>query len=366
MYGRQPLYLGTYLVLTIFNAGAAGSPNIYTLIVLRFLAGAFGSSPLTNAGGVIADLFPAKERGLAMSVFAVAPFLGPVIGPVVGGFIGQTIGWRWIMGTMAIVSHHSSSVEPTLTFPLQFTGVLWIIGAIAVPETYPPAILRARAQKLGLLTGQIYRSRGDAEHGEAHLTQTYKIALSRPWILLLREPIVLLLSLYMAIIYGTLYMLFAAFPIVFQQERGWSPGIGGSSFTGIAVGMVVAVAYSILDNRRYVKIDDMYQGLAPPESRLPPCMVGAIAIPIGLFWFAWTSHSTIHWMVSIAAGAPFGFGVVLVFLSIMNYLIDSYTVFAASALAANTVLRSLFGAAFPLFASDMFERLGQLCSGNSM
>lgn len=94
LYGRQILFVGTYAALTAFNAGAAGSKNISTLIILRFFAGAFGSSPLTNAGGVIADMFPAKERGLGMSVFAAAPFLGPTIGPIVGGFVGETVGWR--------------------------------------------------------------------------------------------------------------------------------------------------------------------------------------------------------------------------------------------------------------------------------
>ena len=80
LYGRQYLFAGTYAVLTIFNAGAAGANSIATLIVLRFLAGTFGASPLTNAGGVIADMFQANQRGLGMSIFAAAPFLGPVIG----------------------------------------------------------------------------------------------------------------------------------------------------------------------------------------------------------------------------------------------------------------------------------------------
>lgn len=79
LYGRQVLFFGTYAMLTAFNAAAAGSPNITALIVLRFFAGAFGSSPLTNAGGVIADMFPASQRGLAMSVFALCPFLGPTV-----------------------------------------------------------------------------------------------------------------------------------------------------------------------------------------------------------------------------------------------------------------------------------------------
>ncbi|KAK5741322.1 MFS siderochrome iron transporter 1 [Elasticomyces elasticus] len=341
LFGRQVLYVTTYGALTAFNAGAAGSQNIGTLIVLRFLAGAFGSSPLTNAGGVIADMFAAKQRGLAMALFAAAPFMGPVLGPIVGGFVGQTIGWRWVEGVMAI-----------------FTGVLWILGAIFIPETYPPVILRKRAAKLSKMTGKVYRSQGDVDQGPTTFSHVFKTSLSRPWILLFREPIVFLLSIYMAIIYGTLYMLFGAFPVVYQDGRGWSPGIGGLAFLGVAVGMIIAVAYSVWDNKRYSRISDEYKGFAPPEARLPITMIGGIAIPIGLIWFAWTNSPSIHWMASIAAGVPFGFGMVMVFLGIMNYLIDAYTIFAASVLAANSVLRSIFGAVFPLFTQQMYANLG--------
>lgn len=341
LYGRQIPYIITYGALTAFNAGAAGAQNIETLLVLRFLAGAFGSSPLTNAGGVIADMFPAKERGLAMSIFAAAPFMGPVLGPIVGGFVGETIGWRWIEGLMAI-----------------FTGALWIAGTFLIPETYPPVLLRARAKKLSKTTGKAYKSRGDADQGPTTFSHVFKTSLLRPWVLLFLEPIVLLLSIYMAIIYGTLYMLFAAFPIVYQEERGWSPGIGGLAFLGVAVGMILAVVYSAVDNKRYAKVSDKYQGFAPPETRLPPTQIGGVCATVGLFWFAWTNYPSIHWMASISAGVPFGFGMVLVFLGIMNYLIDSYTIFAASVLAANAVLRSLFGFAFPLFTTQMYSALG--------
>lgn len=73
LFGRQIVFFGTYALLTVFNAAATGSQNIWTLLILRFLAGAFGSSPLTNAGGVIADMFNAEQRGLALSIFAAAP-----------------------------------------------------------------------------------------------------------------------------------------------------------------------------------------------------------------------------------------------------------------------------------------------------
>lgn len=153
-------------------------------------------------------------------------------------------------------------------------------------------------------------------------------------------------------------MLFGAFPIVFQLNRGWSEGIGGLAFLGVAVGMIIAVMLGPFVNKRYMKIAAEHGGIAPPEARLHSAVAGAFAIPIGLFWFAWTNSPSILWLSPIAAGVPFGFGMVVIFMSITNYLIDSYTIFAASALAANSVLRSLFGFAFPLFTTNMYENLG--------
>ena len=341
LYGRQLLFIGTYIMLTAFNAGAAGVKSIAGLLVLRFLAGTFGASPLTNAGGVIADMFPANQRGLGMSVFAAAPFLGPVIGPIVGGFAGESIGWRWVEGIMAI-----------------FTGVLCIIGTLLIPETYSPVILGRRAKALAKRTGKVYISDMEKKQGKTTPKAAFQKAMIRPWALLFTEPIVLLLSIYMAIIYGTLYMLFGAFPIVFQEVRGWSQGVGGLAFLGVAIGILIGVGYSIIDNKRYARVEKEHGGEAPPETRLPPAIVASFFLPIGIFWFAWTNFPSIHWIVCIIGTIPFGAGMVLVFLALMNYLIDAYTIYAASVLAANSVLRSIFGATFPLFTTYMYSGLG--------
>lgn len=193
---------------------------------MRFFAGAFGSSPFTNAGGVIADVFPASERGLAMAIFALCPSLGPTIGPIVGGFLGQSQGWKWVEGLMAILS-----------------GVLWIIVSLTVPETYAPVLLHRRAAKLSQMSGKVYRTRIEIEAGSISLTKAFNAALSRPFLLLFREPIIFLLSIYMAIIYGTLYLLFGAYPIVYQQHRHWSEGTGGLAFLGVGLGMVLAIPF---------------------------------------------------------------------------------------------------------------------------
>lgn len=338
--GRQYPFILSFGAMAVLLAGCAASPNIECLIVLRFFAGAFGSAPLTNAGGVISDMFPARQRALALSLFAAGPFMGPALGPIIGGFLGMAAGWRWVEGFLAALA-----------------GFSWLTMALFVPETYAPILLRRRAERLSRLTGKVYLARLDIGH-RASLGEVLGKSLSRPWILLFREPIVLLLSIYIALIYGALFMTFGAFPIVYQEGRGWNEGVGGLSFLGIMVGMILASIYTVYDNQRYLKVYDKHNGFAPPESRLPPVILASITIPAGLFWFAWTNSPSIHWIASIAACVPFGFGVILVYLGILSYLIDSYTIFTASVLAANSVMRSGFGAIFPLFTTYMYEGLG--------
>jgi multidrug resistance protein len=341
VYGRQIVFAISYGAFTALNAGAIGSKNIATLLILRFFAGAFGSSPLTNAGGQIADMFSASERGLAMGLFALAPFLGPTLGPIAGGFLGQSKGWQWIEALMAM-----------------FSGVVWILGLAFVPETYAPVLLGSRARKLSLMTGKVFRTRVEAA-GQGPSRLSLSAVIFRPWLLLLKEPIVSILSIYMAIIYGTLYMLFGAFPICFEELRGWDEGTSGLAFLGVAVGMIFAITLVPLGNRAYLRaVAADHSGIVPPEVRLKSAMVGAVTVPIGLFWFAWTNEKSIHWISSIMAGAPFGFGMVVIFLAVTSYLIDAYTIFAASVLAANSLLRSLFGFAFPLFTQYMYRGLG--------
>ena len=122
--------------------------------------------------------------------------------------------------------------------------------------------------------------------------------------------------------------------------------------------MMVGVTYAMFDNKRYLRVAAKHGGNAPPEARLPPAIVGSILLPVGLFWFAWTNGNSVHWIVPIIGSGIFSAGLVLVFLCLLTYLLDSYTVFAASVLAANAVLRSLFGAAFPLFTTFMYKDLG--------
>jgi hypothetical protein len=199
----------------------------------------------------------------------------------------------------------------------------------------------------------VYRFRADAKR-PLQLGPVFKTSLVRPWKFLIYEPIVIILTIYTALIYGVLYLNFAAYPIVFQRGHGWNTGIGGLAFLGILVGTVLSVIISVVwINPQYLKTAKKRGGRAIPEDRLPPAIWAGFLIVVGLAGFAATDGPTTHWIAPIIFGVPFGTGVIIVFLSVLGYLVDSYTIYAASVLAANSVLRSLFGAAFPLFTRQM-------------
>ena len=265
---------------------------------------------------------------MPLALFSAASFLGPVIAPTVGGFISDYTSWEWNFWLVLI-----------------FSTSIYIAMVLYLPETYQPKILHDKYRRQGITV-----QRKD-------LKKELYINLTRPWLMLCTEPILCSLSLYMALIYGVLYLDFTAYPIVYQQSRGWSIGISGLSFLGIAVGMAVATASSPYINRVHGYYVSKF-GAPQPEARLPHLIILAWLIPVGLFWFAWTALPPIHWMSGIAAGIPFGLGIVPLFLGITSYLIDCYGQYSASALAANAVLRSLFGAVFPLFAKQMYGKLG--------
>jgi MFS family permease len=338
LYGRQMVFIVALGVMTAFVGATAGANNMASVLIFRFLTAVFGAAPLTNAGGAIADLFPVSQRGFAMSIFATAPFMGPTLGPIMGGFVTITVGWRWVQGVCCI-----------------FMGVIWIVGMGLLPETYGPVLLQRIAQRLSKKTGKVHISALEKDNGGVRLSEVFGKVLKRPWALLFWEPMVLISSIYMSILYGTLYMFFPAFPIVYEQLRGWNAGIGSLPFLGLAVGMLLGLIYTIVDDElRYRKLGNK----TTPESRLPPAMVGAIALPIGMFSFAWTNSPSIHWSASVILSAPFGFGTVLVFIALFNYQLDSYTIYAASVLAAGAMLRAFVGGAFPLFTTYMFQNLG--------
>ncbi|KAI9702586.1 MAG: Citrinin biosynthesis cluster MFS transporter mrr1 [Candelina mexicana] len=341
LYGRTlPLYLG-FVVFIIMQVPVAVAQNIETIMLCRFLGGAFGSAPLAVVGGALADFWGPVDRGIAVCIFAAATFIGPVAGPIMGGFITKSyLGWRWTAYITLIMGSFFCS-----------------IALLVIPETYGPVLLQRRAKKIRFETKNwAIHARADENKVDFHnIAVRY---LLRPFTMLVLEPILVLVTIYMALIYGILYLFFEAYPISFQEERKWNEGVGALPFISILIGVVLGgTVIGIITKTRFARKMKKH-GKVVPEERLPPMIIGAAVLPIGLFWFAWTSNPNIHWAPQVIAGVPIGMGILMIFLQGLNYLIDVYMMHANSAIAANTFLRSFAGAGFPLFATAMYRKLG--------
>ncbi|KAI9741559.1 MAG: hypothetical protein M1818_004365 [Claussenomyces sp. TS43310] len=338
--GRRIIYATTLLLAVIFIIPCAVAPNIGTLIVCRAIDGIAFSAPMTLVGGTLADLWRTEERGVPMAAFSAAPFLGPAIGPLIGGFLSDAAGWRWLYWLQLI-----------------FAGVAYILITFTVPETYAPTILSKRAKKLRKETNSDEHVT-EQDLDLRPLSERLRIFLVRPFQLLFGELIVFLISLYMSVLYGLLYMFFVAFPVVYQEGKGYSASSTGLMFIPLAVGVLLSAVCAPLVNSHYLKLSAKYDGKPPAEIRLIPMMISCWCIPIGVFIFGWTSYPRLHWAGPAFGGFPVGFGFIFLYNSANNYLVDSYQHQAASALAAKTCIRSFWGAGVVLFTTQMYHRLG--------
>lgn len=341
--GRRRVFTASLLIYTCWNVGCALAPNTGALLALRFLAGTAAAAPLSNSGGLMADLWKTRVRGIATGLYACAPFTGPALGPIVSGFIQNSgASFRWAFWVCAI-----------------FSGVCWLLVVLTLPETFAPVLLKRKAEHLRHQTGNT-RYRAPLEQVKLTPSSLMRTVLMKPLILSVQEPMLLASILFMAFLYGVVYLLFEALPIVFQDGYGFSAGIVGLMFIPFAVGAFGGVLFYIaFFFPRYArKIEKAPNNQLAPEERLPMAMLGAPVLTIGFFWFAWTSDPSISFWAPMLSTALLGFGIFFVFQGLFNFMIDAYTVNAASALAAGVIVRSCFGAAFPLFARQMYSRLG--------
>ncbi|KAH9211816.1 MFS transporter [Leptodontidium sp. 2 PMI_412] len=339
-YGRRWIFYISFTLYLIFNFLCAFANNFGALLVGRFLTGTMASAPLSNAPGVLADIWGPVERGNAMALFSMMTFIGPALGPVIGGFLELKEDWRWIFYVM-----------------LWFAGITEVL-MFTIPETLGPIVLLNKARRLRKLKIPGYENiQAPIEVTDRSLLALYRVALTRPWKILV-DPISLAVAVYLSVVYALLYMLFTIYPIVFQQKRGWNSGVGELPLIGTAIGAAIGgsiiFAVSVRDRK---KLEAGHKGV--PEDRLPVAMLGGVMFPITMFWFAWSGqYNSVHWIVPTLAGVFLGTSILLIFVAYLNYITDSYLMYAASALAANTVCRSAAGAAAPLFTEQMFTALG--------
>jgi len=340
-YGRRPVNIYPFFIYACFQIGAALAQNTVQILLFRFLGGVFAAAPLTNSGAVISDIWDAETRGKAIALFTLAPFAGPAIGPTVAGFVGENTSWRWVFWILAI-----------------FAFLCWILIIFTLPETYVPVLLAKKAERLRKETGDL-RYYAPMEKQKLTLTQRLEHVLAKPFLILVREPMLIAITAYMSFVYGCLYLLFQAYPIVFGEGHHLSAGSSGLMFLPIPIGGALSVTlYVWIYNPRYRReAQRLAPEPVPPEFRLEIAMISGPLFAISFFWFAWSSPPHISFWAPMMSGLLMGFSISLIFLGLFNYLIDVYLYVAASALAGTTVVRSLCGAAFPLFAGNMYRNL---------
>ncbi|KAF8078744.1 major facilitator superfamily domain-containing protein [Lyophyllum atratum] len=341
-YGRRPVFIYTFIVYTVFQIAAAVARNTASLLVFRFLGGVFAAAPLTNSGALISDIWDAKTRGKALAIFTVAPFAGPALGPTAAGFLGEHTTWRWLFWLLAI-----------------FAGLCWIMIVLTIPETYSPVLLVRKAQRKRIETkdDSFY---APMEKDVMTVMQRAEHVLARPFVIFFQEPMLIALTTYISFVYGCTYLLFQAYPVVFTQGHHFSAGVSSLMFLPIPIGGTVAViSYVLVFNPGYEReVERCAPEPVPPEFRLGIALIAGPLFAASFFWFAWTSPSDISFWVPMTSGLLMGFSSSWIFLGLLNYIVDAYISVAASALASNTVIRSLCGAAFPLFTTKMYASLG--------
>lgn len=284
----------------MFLIPSAAAQNIQTMLIGRFFQGLAGSAFLSVAAGSVADLFLPNQIQGPMMYYSLHPFLGPVLGPGIGGFINQFTSWRWSFYVLII-----------------WTAIN-LICVIFTPETFHPVLLARKAEALRKSTGDTnYHSASELAMAQKTVASAILQSLYRPFQLLFLDPMCFLLCLYSALLLGILYLFFGAFPLVFRTNHGFVLWQTGLTFVGFIVGMTISVATNFLWHRNYLRLVASSRKNATkgeemkkpdPEFRLPPAILGGVFIPISLFWFGWTTYSSVHWIVPIVSSIFFGWG----------------------------------------------------------
>lgn len=275
-----------------------------------------------------------------MAIFMASTTFGPILGPPVSGYIA-TLGWRWAFWILCILA-----------------GATWPV-LLLMPETYAPVILKRRAVQLRKETGDDSII-APIELEKTDLNHIITVVLTRPIRMICFEPLVLFTCLYLAYVYGVFYIFLQSYPIVFTGIYGFSAGEQGLTFLPIGIGALISAGFYLTWDSILRRAQQQGKPWSQKEEmrRLPLACIAGPFLVLSLFWAGWTAKRDIHWIVPTLSGIPFGMGYLCLFMAMLNYLVDAYDIFAASAMAASSFSRSLCGAVLPFATRPMYNKLG--------
>ncbi|KAL2379139.1 hypothetical protein RJ035_007222, partial [Blastomyces gilchristii] len=357
--GRRPMLVGSGILLSVTQLGCAVTDSFAGMLLARFFLGVGGSTYSSIIGGVLSDIYVTEERNKPMALFSGAVLVGTGLGPMISSFMVHHISWRWVYYMQAILS-----------------AVVTVAVMMFFNETRGNVLLSRKAQVLnkwyekledagyvgvdmpvegGNRQSQRIRWKVKSDEERESIVKMVTISLYRPFHLLFTEPVIFFFSLWVSFSWAVLYLQFGAIPLVFQNNHGFNLQQSGAVFASICIGGILATLLSIWQEkyvRRLGKIS------STPEGRLYFVCIESILMPAGIFWFGWTSFSSIHWVVPCFAIGCATIGIFSIYLAVFNYLADTYHRYASSALAAQSCCRNLLGGIFPLVVRAMYVNLG--------
>ncbi|KAJ8110966.1 hypothetical protein OPT61_g6327 [Boeremia exigua] len=342
VWGRQRLLLITFVAYTGFTIGCCLAPNWTTLLVFRLLTGIAGSAPLAIVPGIIADMYrDSVARGRAVSIFMVMVVVAPLVAPAMSGAL-STISWRWIFWAALILA------GATL-IPLGF-----------LPETHKPTILSIHRRNMTTQQRNRVELHTTTKKENPGWRDIFTVVLIRPLKMLTTELIAAAACFYLAVIYAVFYMYFQVYPLIFKDIYKMDPRSSGLMFFPIGIGACFSLAVSYFFDRYFKRAQMEGRAWTKREGsrRLPLACVGGPLMAVSMFWLGWTANNSIPWPVPFVSGFLFGLGDLLIFTTLLNYLADSYGMFAASAMAASSSTRSIVGAVLPFASFPMYDSLG--------
>ncbi|PPQ81816.1 hypothetical protein CVT25_013652 [Psilocybe cyanescens] len=343
IFGRTRVLQSSYLFYLAWNTGCGFSTSKTQLLVFRFLAGLGGAAPLSIGGGVLGDIWLPEERGKAIAVYSLAPLLGPAIGPV-----------NLAMGFLVNKFSRCRSANNWSILPSRMYAS---VSSVDCGQFLNP--LKNERNALRIELSLLYSA-----NDRLRWKNIFRTALTRPFRLFAYESIVQILGIYMAFVYGIFYKHVHYYaPIIFSSIYNEGPGTGGLHYIALGLGLTLSSQASArYIDRIYIHFKNKNNGVGEPEFRLPTIILGSMLVPFGLLLSGWSAQKKIHWIavdIKIWKGNLFvGAGSNLVFQGVQTYVVDTFTLHAASALAAVNTLRSLAGFGFPLFSPAMYAKIG--------
>ncbi|KAI2680849.1 hypothetical protein CBS147355_3829 [Penicillium roqueforti] len=340
--GRNPVYIVTMFLFVIISIPTAFVGNFAGLMVLRFLQGFFGSPCLASGGASIGDMYSLMSLPYAMMAWVSAAYCGPALGPLLSGFAVPAKGWRW-----------------SLFESIWASAPVFILMFISLPETSSATILLRRAGRLRKIhNNSRFMSQSELNQRNMHISDIAIDALIKPLEITIKDPAVLFVQIYTAIIYGIYYSFFEVFPLVYPADYNMNLGQIGLVFLCIMVSCIIGIAAYASYIHFWMHRRIRRSGFPVNEALLIPALPASFGPLIGLFLFAWTARASIHWIVPTIGITIYGATVFVVMQCIFMYIPLTYPRYAASLFAANDFFRSALACGSVLFAHPLFGNLG--------